>query len=196
VRLHERLCFVLLLLAFVTRVYVHHLRAGSLPVFECLLTHLLWVDALHSHSLLFIHRRVCRLHAGAFVYSSKCVPPSHGAFSYSSTCAPPSHGLSFHVWELDTQLFIVPRTMRVCARVVCFGTWHWRCWRCLPIEMLEHYERRLFCLPGLVRASGTPKALLALKCFCLCFHYFYLVCGFLEIHSFRNDFIYAFALFS
>jgi hypothetical protein len=62
--LHARLCFVLLLLAFVVRVYVHRLRAGSLPAFECLSTHLLQIDAPPSGSILLIHRCVRRLRVG------------------------------------------------------------------------------------------------------------------------------------
>jgi hypothetical protein len=117
-------------------------------------------------------------------------------FIYSSTCVPPLHGLSFPVRELDTQLFVVPQTMHVCARVFFYGSWCWRCLRCLFIESLECCERRLFCLHSLVQPPGPPKASLALKCFCLRVRYFYLVHGFLEIPSFQTDFIYASELFA
>jgi hypothetical protein len=117
-------------------------------------------------------------------------------FHFSSMCVSPSHRLLFHVWELDTQLSVVSQTMRVCTGVVCSGTRHWRCWRCLLIESLGRCERHMFCLLGLVSAPVPPKALLAPKHFYLCFRYFYLVRGSLEIHSFWNDFICTSMLFA
>jgi hypothetical protein len=110
--------------------------------------------------------------------------------------APSSRGLLFRIQELDTRIMIIPRTMCVYAGVIFFGTQHWCCWCCLFIESLGCCERRLFCLLGLVWAPGPPKASLALKHFCLRFHFFYLVCGSLEVCSFWNNFICPFVLFA
>jgi hypothetical protein len=54
VPLHAYLCFVLLLLAFVTHIHVSCLRVGSLPAFERLSIHLLQIDVSPSHGLSFI----------------------------------------------------------------------------------------------------------------------------------------------
>jgi hypothetical protein len=55
--LHAHICvFILLLFTLVTRIYVLHLWAGSLPAFEHLSTCLLWFDVPPSCSLSFCVR--------------------------------------------------------------------------------------------------------------------------------------------
>jgi hypothetical protein len=51
----------------------------------------------------------------------------HAVFHFSMMCVPPERGVSLHVQELDTQLMVVPRIIRVYARVICFETWCWCC---------------------------------------------------------------------
>jgi hypothetical protein len=89
VRLRARLCFVLLLLAFVMRVCVHRLRAGSLPAFECLSTHLLQIDAPPSSGILLIHRCVRHLRAGFRLFIDVCA-----AFTWAFASHPRTQYLS------------------------------------------------------------------------------------------------------